>query len=836
MSVKMLAVTARSGSVVYTQPDGEKITVTLHGDEHVHWYESESGQLLQPQADGRLIPADPEFMAALSARRAAPRRTSSYTSFPTTGHRKALVILVEFSDRQFTYGLDEFRAMITQPDYSKYGGAGSARDYFIENSCGQFVPEFDVYGPVRLSNPIAWYGGDNDARAHEMVAEACVALDGEVDFSLYDCDGDGWVDNVYVFYAGYGEADGGGANTIWPHSANVYNKGGRVFLDNVHVGRYACSNELIGNSTRMVGIGTFCHEFSHVLGLPDLYPTNGEDIATPYYWSLMEHGNYNDNGRRPCAMTAYERIFLGWGTPIVASGSATLRIPPISSNIFYRIDVPGNPEEYFLLENRQREDWDASLPGHGLLVWHIDYDRSVWDSNGVNNDPARQRVAIVAANGNPAMAGSGGHTYPGVAGVTSLENLKPNTGTTLSHKILSIREEGDALLLDFNSSSAVPAKPAGLKADDIDDTFFTLSWAGASDVDKSLLSLYTCENGRLRIEPGYNLLPLESFPHKVDNLDPETDYRLRLYPVHGITVGEPSDELLVTTAAPGIGFMKPVALPAEDLGDVSFTARWEKLAQAERYLLSVWRMDRYDVDADVARFSVPMSLPDGWSSNVGTTMSVAGYYGESAPSLRMQNNADMLQTAVYDKPVETFRFWMRGYKAPAGSSLAVEALAGGNWVKVDEITGIDNSAGKIYDFSAKLPAGTTSLRIAYRTAAATGSVCIDDVTVGFGQAEKREYVLEDFDCGDTDRHTVNGLTPATCYYYSIVAAKAERRSLPSDEVSLFTGTSSIINLNPAGNEAAYYTIDCICLGSSAGSYRGVVIAVKNGRAEKVVIR
>lgn len=356
-------------------------------------------------------------------------------SFPCKGKQKVLVILAEFADVKFnsknkspynkidskTY----FTEMLNKDGFNTYGGTGSAHDWFIQNSNGLFDPEFDVYGPVTLSRNVSYYGENykngEDKAAHQMVIDACKALDSEINFKDYDRDGDGYVDNVYVFYAGYGEADTEGQeNTIWPHSweiswATAPNNnvpGDPLELDGVYIDRYACSNEtcgIIGDdgfnyvyANRPDGIGTFVHEFSHVMGLPDLYSTgeytNYKDVPfTPEEFSVMDYGPYNNDGMTPPNYSAYERYALDWITPdVMTSGSHSLGSLGDTNQAF--IVKTDKEQEFYLFENRQQIGWDKYIPGHGMLVWHVDFDQTVFFNNEVNNDKNHQYVDLVEAD------------------------------------------------------------------------------------------------------------------------------------------------------------------------------------------------------------------------------------------------------------------------------------------------------------------------------------------------------------------------------------------------------------------------------------------------------
>lgn len=333
-------------------------------------------------------------------------------SFPSIGSQKVLVILVEFSDVKFQTpnAHDYFDKQLNARQYTEHELTGSCYDYYSEASSCQFQPQFDCYGPITLPRPQAYYGGNdaygNDLRPREMVVEACdiLAFQQGINFKQYDNNNDGRVDNVFVYYAGRGEATGGGANTIWPHSwscASLSSKYGEgenaVSLDS-----YACTNELVvrGNALATDAIGTFCHEFGHVLGLPDLYSTKYSNDATPDSWTLMCSGSYNDDSRTPPTLSSFERGCLGWLTPTVLEEGGTYVLNPDiqKTNQAYLIPT-ANPNEFFLLENRLWERWDSYVPGEGMLVWHIDYNPGIWNANSVNNDGNHQYVDIVEAHG-----------------------------------------------------------------------------------------------------------------------------------------------------------------------------------------------------------------------------------------------------------------------------------------------------------------------------------------------------------------------------------------------------------------------------------------------------
>lgn len=504
------AIRAKQGPITVTQPDGTTLTIRLEGDERHHSVFTVDGYLLSVDADGfynfasldkdnnivssgvRAVDAsyrdasvkkflsglntpemykvlqnqaDRKVEEALSMQREGLKKGPGLcdTSFPSYGEQKALVILVEYSDVKFDLEnpSDYFTRLLNEKGFCDYKSTGSARDFFIYNSMGAFSPEFDVVGPVELPNRMAYYGGNdawgNDRHPEEMVIDACNILDETLDFSQYDRDGDGFIDNIYLFYAGFGEADGGSANTVWPHSWDVaYGKPDQKYIyDGVQLNHYACSNETDFQTRRPDGIGTFVHEFSHVMGLPDLYSTRyNPGCHTPGPWSTLDYGPYNNEGRTPPNYSAYERYALGWMEPeeISAYTKEEITLEPVDvSNRALIVRVPDNDDEWFLFENRQQDNWDTYIPGHGMLVWHIDYVASVWASNTVNNTPSHQHVDIIEADNHKSDTSYAGDTFPGSKNITEFNDgtkpaFKPWNRKNLGISIENIEETEDGLI------------------------------------------------------------------------------------------------------------------------------------------------------------------------------------------------------------------------------------------------------------------------------------------------------------------------------------------------------------------------------------------------------
>ena len=395
ISIAAFAIPAKKGAITYTQPDGSTVRIELHGDEFFHWATlAGTNTVVEMDDDGfwRLSSIDEARREQAMRRRAAMNqyRRSSYSlrsthnSDPMThGARHIPVLLVNFSDKSFSISNpnEKFTNLLNQDGYSANGGTGSVRNFYMDNSHGAFEPIFDVYGPVTLSQNMAYYGGNansqggSDKQPELAVLHAAQLLDGEIDFSKYDYDNDDEVDMILMYYAGYNEAEGGPKSSIWPHQWSLRGQSGT--FDTKYLGAYFCTSELKGASgTNMCGIGTTCHEFGHSLGLPDFYDTDyegsGGEAGALYDFSTMCGGAYNNDGRTPPYFNAEERIFLGWMSDddIIDLPAGSVTIAPANDEVTYRsyTDVEG---EYFLYECRDGNGWDAPLP-KGLLIYHAD--------------------------------------------------------------------------------------------------------------------------------------------------------------------------------------------------------------------------------------------------------------------------------------------------------------------------------------------------------------------------------------------------------------------------------------------------------------------------------
>lgn len=509
----VLAVPAHKGAVKMTQPDGTTVTIRLHGDEYLSFNTTTDGYSIVKNNQGYYVYAElrngqlqptarvahdvversadeqsylsgikkyqtPAMTQAvvnektkeLSRRSAARQQASNRAAQYDYSNFRGLIILVEFSDRSFSRSdYDSIVSDLANAENYKgfstrYPYTGSVRDYFSDNSAGLFQPHFDVVGPVKVNR--SQYYAKKTQNAAQVVYDAVTAADSKVNFKDYDRNNDGMVDMIYFIFAGYGSNYGGNdERLIWPHASQVYNPQnyGWVRKDGVYLGRYACSTELYGWSSQsekiIDGIGTICHEFSHVLGLPDFYDTdyeeNGGESHHPGGWDVMAGGSYNNYGRTPVGYTLFERYAIGFATPEVIDAPGQYTLQNVSNNVGYRINTPQS-KEYFLLENRQKDKWNQYGPGHGMLVFRVDSTNSdVWNSNQVNVNPSHNYFELLRAGGYKSDEGSwGSDPFPGTKKVktlnneTSPANMKTWTGKNTPLGLDNIKEANGVITFD----------------------------------------------------------------------------------------------------------------------------------------------------------------------------------------------------------------------------------------------------------------------------------------------------------------------------------------------------------------------------------------------------
>lgn len=879
-AVAAQSIPAKRGLLQYPQPDGSTVEVSLHGDEFGHWYESEDGYVLVSNAAGWLeyatikngtlsttgIKATPAAKrtartqallsslprqkmiemastAAKASRKEAPqmkspakRSTGLINNYPTTGSPKAMVLLVEFADVHFTTPDPQaaFQELASKEGYS-YGGAyGSTLDYFKAQSEGIFTPDFQVYGPIRLDQNEAYYGASTamayDTQAWLMVRDACEKLRQqmpELDWSEFDNDGDGFVDSIFLFYAGYGQNEGAPSWTIWPHSAKLYDFYKiRLEYNGVVVNSYACTNELQGTSGSVrAGIGTFCHEYSHVLGLPDLYGTDGSKPFSPGDFELMDHGSYNNNGNTPPNYSAFERYSVGWLNPRALSGAEDITLHTISTGpldgkaLMIRTD---KDEEYFILENRQQLGWDTYLPGHGMLVWHIDFDRAVWINNQVNNMPQHQRVDLIEADNVFTEATRGGDPFPGTSRNTTFTSTSSPAMTTWTNydpdmPLTDIHESENVITFKVKGGGETLATVNALDATDVTPVSFVANWEAGTGVYQYEVDVCLAP-GRI---PFATLSVTDATSVMVTGLTPNRDYSYVVRAKSGERLSEDSNRIFAHTADATFEQRFVTVLEPENVRDVSFVARWEAVDDAAGYLLTVVEKNPVDPTVETVDFSKNSSgtnMPQGWTSTSTTTGSLSGYYGQAAPALRLSANTDRITSPTFsgdDNDINTLSFWYRGNSTADDAALSVEGLIDNSWTNLMNINPLVKTAGTTVNIGgesadAPMPHSVKAIRIVF-TKTTNGSVYIDDIALGHGgrYVSTPVGVYDDADQGNVTSAQVEGLKPMSTYYYSVRAYDSTPlHTAMSDEMKVTTtSVSGIDDAETSDGQMSVMTID-----------------------------
>ena len=462
VAVSAIAVPARRDGMVRTDVNGNEKIVFLHGNEAFHYMTDENGTWLDEET---LMPLSEEVKNARLKKKGESKIAKARRAKEETGTERLLaprgaVILVSYKDKAFSQTNAAMTSWAMSDKYSYNGATGSIHKYFYDQSWGQYDMQIDVYGPVTVSQNGSYYGSNDwrgdDMHPDELVVEACkLAHDScGADFSQYDSNNDGKVDWVVILYAGKGEADGGKSNTIWPHQYDLSYTGMSFKLDGKTVDHYCCLNEIDGQTGARCGIGTFCHEFSHVMGLPDFYATTqGATHHTLCDWDIMDYGPYNNDGNTPPSYSAYERWFMGWIEPVLLNSASTVTLADLNqpggracyitengksiSNI-----LSPNPSTFYLLENRQREGWDKYIPGSGMLITKIQWDKDKWEGNTVNNRSSSMGVDIMEAVSNSSSYGRASDLYP--TGATSFTKVTNYKVTDIKHenKIITFKVNG----------------------------------------------------------------------------------------------------------------------------------------------------------------------------------------------------------------------------------------------------------------------------------------------------------------------------------------------------------------------------------------------------------
>ncbi len=688
-----------------------------------------------------------------------------------------LVLLVEYRDIHFTIEnpREYFDRIFNTGEDHPDGVSGNIARYFERQSGGLFRPVFDVTDPVRLTATRMSYGSNNtsgeDKYPENMLVQASGLIDGSVDFSRYDTDGDGYVDNIVIIYAGQDETTSGVTSAVNPHRGKLSDKNKSTTKDNVILDSYVCIAEL--EADRSLGQGPLLKLLCRELGLPLLgHSTNAGAGFTPGPWSLMDRGDRAEDGDKPVGLSVCERVMLGWIAvqPMPKNGKVTL-----GSTTSYYIPTE-RKQEYFLIENRRQHGQDTFLPGQGMLIWHVDMSGVQAISEGVNDIASHQYIDIVEACGEanvhmPELLESyawpsGEHdsfdaiSWGGLSTGYSLSGIVENTDGSVSFMV-----NGEIPVLTTPDAPTVEGRSNGTAM---------LSWTPCAGADRYLINIIDED------ESEEDILESNTNSLTVIGLTAGVNYSASVCSVAGQEQSEWSEKTYFILPEPCWADMYPEAETETDFEDQGFTARWSHLDGAEAYLLSVVGNFGRGEESCILEFghsgSKELQLPATWewtgeASDVYLTNSY-GYYGTNAPALKF-DSSDMSLTSPAEEGlyVTGISFWMRGATGADESILRIEGISLGKNEVLARLTP-PISQGAIFEFR-DFPAQTERVRLVYEKVG--GNLALDDLrleTIHVTEKAVEDYT--DKNVGFCDNHRVELAHPiAHSYSFYVTALDSE---------------------------------------------------------------
>lgn len=557
------AVPANPEPTTFTQPNGEVVSIIVKGDERISWCESIDGYTLLFDDNGYLTYAikdskgdiQPSTVVAvdIEKRDSKVKKMLStidkkmyysreqvlimqqiWNAFDTksndksskisaSGKKHILFALVGFDEYEgraaepFERTAEEFHNLANQIGYSNEDAKGSVKDWFLETSYGQLDLTFTIAGPY-LAPKSEWYytGGVKNSRCPELARWLLEEIHSDgYDFSDLDSDGDGIADCFHFIYAGNGQEATGVKGTIWSHKSNVKGESGLI-LGGIKFLTYSCSPERNGNSkTAMATIGVICHEMTHVFGAPDYYDTDGRDPGGREYdgtgnWDVMASGSYNDNGNSPACHNIYQKMRFGWIEPIELKENVSIYSMPNSNEhpIAYVVNT-STPNEFFIMENRQKLGFDSHVPGSGLLIYRVAYDMDYYYSyeNRLNAAHAQKMYPVCASSTvaipikDPESYGSinsAGCPFPGSSDKTSFTDestpsakswAEANTGKPITNIVMDA--DMKTIAFDFmGGTQSDCASPSNLVGEFIPDHGILLKWDAPEGATPSSYNVY----------------------------------------------------------------------------------------------------------------------------------------------------------------------------------------------------------------------------------------------------------------------------------------------------------------------------------------------------------
>lgn len=804
----LYAVVATPEPIWRQLPDGSWAEVYIRGDEHYHYLTTLEGDIILG-TEVNSYTQDDAFHPMQRAEQAM--LLTSY--MPSQGEIKVPVILVNFTDLAFT--MEDPVGKFTD-FYNGLGGTnpnatGSVHDYFIASSNSTLNLQFDVYGPYNLAKDMAYYGansGSNHGKnTRELVLEAArLAVNAGVDLSQYDNNNDGLIDNLSIVVAGYNEAEGGHENTIWPHYSTIYSSdtySGKKLSGYLMISEYRGAG-----GKQQAGIGTYCHEFGHVLGLPDLYDTYNSSHYTVGDWDIMCSGSYNNSGCTPPSYSAFERFAMGWLTPIQLKEEGDYRIEPLlESNTAYLIadtlhnlsPLHPDPNEYFLLENRQAIGWDANpgaLIGTGMLVSHISFNTTKWNNNTFNNGNILG-YAIVGAYDSDPVKSTALDLFPGTGKVTSWLPLLNNGIELQDQRIQNIKELND-LSIRFSygplsddgisfSEDHIPTlettydkKPINYDEKEVEIVVRNLPNDSLLIYSTNISFEFSFDNGSNWNNSAYRLTPSDSlFTFKL--LIRHRPYRQSCTTISGFITIESTQthkmqQLEVSGYSPRpIYITQPELLEPTNITTNTFTTNWVAQKDAEYYYATLYSLidkanttsqsfDEFDSIENITRA--------GWSANFIRTSTIVS---ESNKGVLFLNSGEQLTSNELITPISKCRFWVSNNyisnnEVSASGGLLIEGKnREGQWQRIDSLRIINTTKNLIKTYTIPTIDEIIQVRFTYTHRQGEGGCAIDGFEMYTDKTVQYIYNADTKVFGTDTSTTFYNLNPNTTYYFALQA-------------------------------------------------------------------
>lgn len=829
--ISAFGIIATPEPITRTLTDGTEEQVYLRGDEYCHYMTNLKGEYISGTYVG---------MDSVHRHLRAPQQTLVASYVPSSGTLKIPVLLVNFKDLEFTLEmpLEKFDNLFNGDGGSNPQATGSVATYFRESSNGALILQYDIYGPYNLSQNMEYYGGNTgnsvNKGAQSLVKEAVnLAKDAGVDFTQYDNNEDGYIDNVSIVVAGHNEAEGGGANTIWPHYS-VLNSSPNI--NGKYISGYLMISEYRGNKgTVQAGIGTYCHEFGHALGLPDLYNTISSNTYTVGDWDIMCSGSYNNNGTTPPSYTAFERFSMGWLTPEQLETPKNYTLSPIeTSNKAYliaadthnMIPLNPNPTEYFLLENRQKVGWDANngaLVGTGLLVSHITFNKQKWDYNTFNNSEPLG-FAVVSAGVAKPIKSTAADLFPGTANIT---NWVPtcNNGIELIEQVLSNIKVINDIDISFRYGKqgeygfffvpeSLPKLITTYETDVVEYGIDTVSV-----LLKGILSAYSisCTSYfEFSLDGGatwfnYKQSQILNAPQQgIDSISILVRYvptKQSCDTYRGYLTLE-TEDLIYSNQMPLNGssprpiyISQPQLLDPTDIASTSFTIHWEPQDDADFYYLTLYTIlpepDKYKQDFET--FSTIVQIQnEGWSANFVQQISTVA---ESGKAILFTETGQQITSCLFPNSPTKISLWLSNTyttssngDAPRGTLLLEGKCEGNAWQTIARIVLSSTTKNLIREFVLSEKEEYQQFRLTYQHQGGNGGAVVDAFEVE--TKETYHYLCRDTErevSGKVSKAIIRELQPSTTYYLAVQAYEYKPKSC-EEHYSPLSKTQSVTTL------------------------------------------